>query len=146
MAETVPRGVTRLYSDISAPGQASADLAAFAATSVAAGALPAAFPPIRTLDQQATNLSPQLYPLIGRDQEVATAERRLRDPAVRLLTLTGAAGTGKTRLAIQVAARVEETLALRRPLGRPKDIGAALSNLGAESRMQIGREKVPIGA
>jgi predicted ATPase/DNA-binding XRE family transcriptional regulator len=42
-------------------------------------------------------------PLIGRDNEVARAAALLRDPAVRLLTLTGAGGSGKTRLAIATA-------------------------------------------
>lgn len=40
-------------------------------------------------------------PLIGRTAEVATVSALLRDPAVRLLTLTGAGGSGKTRLAIE---------------------------------------------
>jgi predicted ATPase len=42
-------------------------------------------------------------PLIGRTEEVATASALLRDPAVRLLTLTDAGGSGKTRLAIATA-------------------------------------------
>ena len=42
-------------------------------------------------------------PLIGRSEEIATAIAMLRDPARRLLTLTGAGGSGKTRLAIEVA-------------------------------------------
>jgi predicted ATPase/transcriptional regulator with XRE-family HTH domain len=41
--------------------------------------------------------------LIGRADEVTTATALLRDPAVRLLTLTGAGGSGKTRLAIETA-------------------------------------------
>jgi predicted ATPase/DNA-binding CsgD family transcriptional regulator/transcriptional regulator with XRE-family HTH domain len=42
--------------------------------------------------------------LIGRQAEQAEIKRRLSDPVVRLLTLVGPGGIGKTRLALQVAA------------------------------------------
>ncbi len=42
-------------------------------------------------------------PLVGRKTEIAEIRRILLDPAVRLLTLTGPGGTGKTRLALEVA-------------------------------------------
>ncbi len=42
-------------------------------------------------------------PLVGRGAELAELTGRLRDPAVRLLTLVGPGGTGKTRLALEVA-------------------------------------------
>jgi predicted ATPase/serine/threonine protein kinase len=48
-------------------------------------------------------LPPQRTPLIGRRTEIATVTARLRLADVRLLTLTGPGGTGKTRLAVQVA-------------------------------------------
>lgn len=56
------------------------------------------------LEQIATsNLPAQLTPLIGREQEVATLCAMLRRSDVRLLTLTGMGGIGKTRLSLEVA-------------------------------------------
>ena len=71
--------------------------------------LPADFPPLKTLDTHPNNLPVQPTPLIGRDQQVAAILRLLSREEVRLLTLTGPGGTGKTRLGLQVAAELSDT-------------------------------------
>ena len=58
----------------------------------------------RSAHSRQHNLPPQRTPLIGRTDELAAVCGMLLDPGVRLLTLTGPGGTGKTRLAVQVAA------------------------------------------
>ena len=71
--------------------------------------LPAAFPPLGTLDSHPHNLPVQLTPFIGRVQEVSAVQKLLHRDGVRLLTLTGPGGTGKTRMALQVAAELSES-------------------------------------
>ena len=62
------------------------------------------FPPLRSLDAFRHNLPSHLTPLIGRGRDVTElAELISRE---RLVTLTGSAGVGKTRLALAVAAAV----------------------------------------
>ncbi len=73
--------------------------------------LPADFPPLRSLERPSTNLLVQATPFIGREHEVAAVTARLRRPEVRLLTLTGVGGTGKTRLALQAAAQLRDAFA-----------------------------------
>ncbi|WP_167458354.1 ATP-binding protein [Mesorhizobium kowhaii] len=64
------------------------------------------FPPLRSLNAFANNLPTQLTSFVGRDAELA--ELRTVLEADRLVTLTGAGGAGKTRLAVHAAADVAE--------------------------------------
>src|SRR3990172_1312097 len=64
--------------------------------------LPAAFPPLKSLELLPNNLPRLLSSFVGREREMAEVKRLLTTE--RLLTLTGAGGCGKTRLALEVAA------------------------------------------
>jgi predicted ATPase/class 3 adenylate cyclase len=61
------------------------------------------FPPLRTLGGTPTNLPTEVTTFLGREHEIEQILPMLQQ--ARLLTLTGPGGTGKTRLALQVAAR-----------------------------------------
>ena len=73
---------------------------------IAIDGLPATFPTPRTLDATPNNLPLQLTTFLGRQREVAEAVALLAEH--RLVTLTGPGGTGKTRLALQVAAEASD--------------------------------------
>jgi len=87
---------------------------------LSAPGLPAGFSPLATLDAIPNNLPVQLTSFVGREQEITHVQQLINPPRtaglgqrggvdeVRLLTLTGPGGTGKTRLSLQVAARVLE--------------------------------------
>jgi predicted ATPase/class 3 adenylate cyclase len=66
------------------------------------------FPPLKTLDAFPHNLPSQLTSFIGREREMLTIKLLLVVDRSRLVTLTGAGGTGKTRLALQVGADLLE--------------------------------------
>lgn len=73
---------------------------------IAIDGLPASYPAPRTLDATPNNLPLQLTSFLGRRREVAEAVALLAQH--RLVTLTGPGGTGKTRLALQVAAEASD--------------------------------------
>jgi predicted ATPase/class 3 adenylate cyclase len=70
--------------------------------------LPIDFPPLKTLENRPTNLPVQPNAFIGRADDLEELEALLLRDDVRLVTLTGTGGAGKTRLALQLAAAVVE--------------------------------------
>ncbi len=64
--------------------------------------LPSEFPPLKTVDYRPNNLPIPATPFIGRDGEITAIVEELGRPEVRLLTILGPGGMGKSRLAIEV--------------------------------------------
>jgi predicted ATPase/class 3 adenylate cyclase len=98
--------------------------------------LPADFPPLRTLEVP-TNLPPERTSFVGREREIEDVTRLLSE--TRLLTLTGPGGTGKTRLALRVAARMVATFpdgVFLTDLSSVLDPGLAPSAIGAALGMR----------
>jgi predicted ATPase/DNA-binding winged helix-turn-helix (wHTH) protein len=60
------------------------------------------------VETPSSNLPVQRTGFLGREKEVAAAERLLLRPDVSLVTITGPGGIGKTRLAVQLATRLAE--------------------------------------
>ena len=63
------------------------------------------FPLLKTLDAGVSNLPFPRTSFVGRRSELEEIEHRFADPDCRLLTLVGPGGVGKTRLALEAAAR-----------------------------------------
>lgn len=70
--------------------------------------LPGEFAALRSIDTFPNNLPIFLNSFIGREREMAEVRELLQAPATRLVTLTGPGGSGKSRLAIQVAGELIE--------------------------------------
>jgi predicted ATPase/class 3 adenylate cyclase len=73
---------------------------------VRAHGLRAEFPPLRALDKAPGNLRPATTSLIGRGSDIDDVSSAVREH--RLVTLTGAGGVGKTRLALEVATHLAD--------------------------------------
>jgi len=67
--------------------------------------LPSEFAPLNTLEAGIRNLPAPRTSFVGRTDELASIDRMLDEPDCRLLTLVGPGGAGKTRLALEAAAR-----------------------------------------
>jgi predicted ATPase/class 3 adenylate cyclase len=99
------------------------------------GDLPAEFPPLASLSRGSggvNGLPPSPNRTIGREDDVRAIADRVRVDGVRLLTLTGPGGMGKTRLALEVARTVNADFAdgayfvSLAALKRPEDVPAAV--------------------
>jgi predicted ATPase/class 3 adenylate cyclase len=66
------------------------------------------FPPLVSLHARPNNLPTHATPLLGRERELEAARERLLRQDVRLLTLVGPGGTGKSRLGLQLAADLSD--------------------------------------
>jgi len=101
---------------------------------VVADELAAEFPPPRSEAQAngASGLPPAPNRTIGREADVRAIAGRIRDGDVRLLTLTGPGGVGKTRLAVEAARALERYYAdgarfvSLAPLNRHEDVAQAI--------------------
>ena len=67
--------------------------------------LPGEFPLLKTVEAGMKNLPLPRTSFVGRASELEAIDRLLEDPGCRLLTLVGPGGAGKTRLALEAAAR-----------------------------------------
>jgi predicted ATPase len=85
--------------------------------------------------------------LIGREQDIADVVTLLQSPGVRLVTLTGPGGVGKTRLAIAVAERLENRYprgAVFVPLASISDPALVLPRVAAVLGVAIDGARLPL--
>jgi predicted ATPase/class 3 adenylate cyclase/Tfp pilus assembly protein PilF len=66
------------------------------------------FPPLKSLDARPNNLPAQPTSFVGREQDIEALSALIRRDGVRLITITGPGGIGKTRLSLQAAANVSD--------------------------------------
>ena len=69
--------------------------------------LPERFPPLKSLGAQ-SRLPVPMTPLVGRERDLEQARAALMRPGIRLVTLTGTGGIGKTRLSLATAASLDQ--------------------------------------
>jgi len=86
---------------------------------------PSAFGPLRTAKVRPTNLLDELRPLMGREPELVELGALLEEASGRPVSILGLGGTGKTRLALALAARMRQA-------GRAGSAGAGFAGAGHE--------------
>jgi len=118
---------------------------------LAKNGLAGVFPPPRTLPPLASGIPAEPNPLVGRSSEIDQIVALLLDPTVRLLTLVGPGGVGKTRLAVEAARRLAHQLrdgvafVSLAPITDPAGVTAALAETLGLTEME-GRQSDPAAA
>src|SRR6266436_3119856 len=110
--------------------------------------------PVKHLEPRASNLPVSRTGFVGREKEAAAAGELLLRPDVRLVTVTGPGGIGKTRLAVEVASTLYEKFpggayfVSLSPLSDPSLIAAVIAQTlgirgaGSQSPLEILKESL----
>jgi predicted ATPase/class 3 adenylate cyclase len=103
------------------------------------------FPPLKSLYR--TNLPTPATPFLGREEELASVAGLLEEPGVRLVSLVGPGGTGKTRLALQAAAEVSDVFpdgVFWAPLAPLRDSALLLPAVASALSVSEGKDSSPV--
>jgi predicted ATPase/class 3 adenylate cyclase len=96
------------------------------------------FPPLKTLHR--TNLPVPATPFLGREAELQALVELAAESGTRLITLTGPGGSGKTRLALQLAAELADGRpggVFWVPLAPLRDAGLVLGEIAAAAGISV---------
>ena len=103
------------------------------------------FPPLKSLHR--SNLPVPATPFLGREEELAAVVGMLDEPDVRLVSLVGPGGTGKTRLALQAAAEASDAYpdgVFWAPLAPLRDPALVLPAIAAALSVMEGKDSSPV--